>query len=282
MLGYAMSSRRLALRVPVAIALLVLGAAAIPGGRAFATPPPPVAAIDVPRIARMVRLSGTVVVEALVDEEGRVRATSISRSQPALDDEAAARVAAMRFDPLIQDGKPVASSHVVPVVFEAPPPSAPADDYAGGRCAETTFALDMDARPDSSGAITARWTAKGQKGQELFVVVLFPDGAEVDTTHSWYPQRFRDDPESSGWPSWHRDGKELKAGTSGAFTFRLPAAPWWRDGRVAVVALFRDMFDGRAVVRQRVFQVERDDMGALLVSDPRATACAAGPWFDGR
>jgi hypothetical protein len=42
------------------------------------------------------------------------------------------------------------------------------------------------------------------------------------------------------------------------------------------------MFDGKAVLRQRAFRIEHDAMGPLLVGDPGATPCAAGPWFEGR
>lgn len=242
----------------------------------------PVHAMDAPRLARTTRMAGTVVVEALVDETGRVRATGIARSQPVLDDEAAARVSALRFAPLVQDGKPVASVRTVPVTFTPPPASGPADTYVEARCSETAFTLELDARPDSTGNFTARWTARGLKSQELFLIVLFPDGAEVDTTHSWYPQRFRDEPGAAGWPAWHREGREVRSGTSGRFSFRLPGAPWWREGRIAIVALFRDVFDGKVVVRQRAFHIDRDPMGLLLMGDPGATACAAGPWFEGR
>ena len=243
---------------------------------------PPIGPQDAPQIARATRVSGTVVVVALVDETGHVRATAIVRSQPVLDDEAAARVAALSFAPLIEDGKPVASLHTIPVTFTAPPPNGPADTYSASRCNDATFALDLDARADSSGQFNARWTARGLKSQELYVVVLFPDGTEVDTTHSWYPQRFRDAKDTAGWPAWHRAGRELRLGTSGLFSFRLPETPWWRVGRIAVVALFRDLFDGRFVLRQRSFRIERDAVGPLLVGDPGTTACAAGPSFEGR
>ncbi len=242
----------------------------------------PIHPLEAPPLARAARVSGTVVVEALVDETGHVRATSIARSQPVLDDEAAARVSALVFDPLLEEGKAVASLRTVPVTFSPPPASGPADTYVEGRCSESAFALDLDARPDSTGRFEARWTAKGLKSQELFVIVLFPDGADVDTTHSWYPQRLRDSKDAAGWPAWHREGRDLRPGTSGSFSFRLPETPWWHQGRIAVVALFRDVFDGKTVLRQRAFRIDRDPMGMLLVGDPGATACAAGGWYVGR
>jgi len=243
---------------------------------------PVVDAPDAPQIARATRVHGIVQVEALVDETGHVRATGIARSQPVLDDEAQARVAALTFPPLIQDGKAVPSLRTVPVRFSAPFANGAADANSVLRCGETTFTLDLDARADSSGQFSARWTARGLKSQELFVIVLYPDGAEVDTTGSWYPQRFRYSSEAAGWPAWHRDSGEVRAGTAGSFSFRLPERPWWHEGRIAIVALFRDLFDGRSVLEQRSFRVDRDGMGALLVGDPGTTPCAAGPLMEGR
>ena len=244
--------------------------------------PAPIPFHDAPRVARDTRLSGLVRVEALVDTTGRVQATSIARSQPALDDEAAARVRAMRFEPLRAADRLVPSLQIIPVTFEPPPGSAPADAWAETRCSETAFKLELDVRPDSSGTFQARWTARGLKSQELFVIVLYPDGAAVDTTRSWYPQRFRDEPEAVAWPAWHREGRDLRNGTTGTFSFTLPEAPWWNSGRIAVVVLFHDVFDGRTVLRQRAYRVDRDAMGLLLVGDPAATPCGAGPWFPGR
>ena len=251
-------------------------------GPASAAEAPVVRYRDAPGIARDTRLSGTVVVQALVDSMGMVRATSIERSQPVLDDAAAARVAGMRLVPLRSAGALVPSLQSIPVVFEAPPGSGPADTWAGSRCADATFAVDVDVRPDSSGRFTARWSAKGLKSQELFVIVLSPDGAEVDTTDSWIPQSFEDGDDAARWPSWHREGRDVRKGAEGAFTFTLPVEPWWNAGRIAIVALFHDVFDGRNVVRQRAWRVDKDAMGSLLVGDPTATPCAAGPWLQGR
>jgi TonB family protein len=238
---------------------------------------------DAPHLARDTRLAGTVVVEALVDTTGRVRATSIARSQPVLDDEAAARVARLTLVPLrSKAGVLVSSLQTIPVVFEAPPGNGPADTWAGGRCGDAAFAVDVDVRPDSSGRFTARWSAKGLKSQELTVSVLFPDGADVDTTHSWYPQAFQDGEGARLWPAWHREGRDVRKGADGSFTFALPEGPWWSAGRIAVIARFRDVFDGRSVVRQRAWRVDKDAMGPLLVGDPTATPCAAGPWMGGR
>ena len=169
-----MTPRALLLPLPLLLALL-----------AGPSPAEVVKHEDAPRIARDTRLSGTVVVEALVDTAGAVMATSIARSQPALDDEAAARVRQMRFAPLFLGSASVPSLQRIPVEFVAPAGNGPADTWSAARCADATFALDLDIRPDSVGTFRARWKAKGLKSQELFVVVLYPDGADVDTAHAW-------------------------------------------------------------------------------------------------
>jgi len=236
---------------------------------------------DAPKLALDTRLSGTVVVEALVDSIGNVTAAGIARSNPAIDDAAIARVRAMHFEPLLSHGRAVASLRQVPVVFEAPPGNGPADTWAAERCAEAKFTIDVDVRPDSSGRFEARWNAKGSKSQELYVIVLMPDEAVLDTTQSWVPQQLANGVDAPAWPSWHRQGRELNKGTSGTFSFTLPNAPWWNLGRVAVLALFHDRFDNRSVVRQKAWRVDRDSVGTMLVGDPGAVPCAAGPWHQG-
>ena len=231
----------------------------------------PVPFRETPKLAFDARVSGTVVVEALVDSTGAVEAAGIARSIPALDDAAAARVRTLHFAPLRQ----------VPVVFEAPPGNGPADTWAKERCEETSFAIDVDVRPDSSGRFEARWEAKGLKAQELYVIVLAPDGAVVDTAHSWMPQQLADCAAAPAWPTWHREGHGVRRGTSGTFTFTLPAQPWWNLGRIGVIAPFHDVFDNRTVVRQRAWRIDRDGMGPLLVGDPGPPSCAAGPWHGG-
>jgi TonB family protein len=236
---------------------------------------------DAPKLALDTRLSGTVVVEALVDSTGRVAAAGAARSHPALDDAAIARVRALHFEPLEEGGHAVASLRQVPVDFEAPPDNGPADTWAAERCSEATFAIDVDVRPDSSGRFEARWNAKGLKSQELYVIVLMPDGADLDTTGQFVPQQLADGAGAPAWTTWHRLGRELRKGTSGAFTFTLPEQPWWNLGRVGVVAVFHDVFDNRSVVRQKAWRVDRDSVSTMLVGDPGPHACSAGPWHQG-
>ena len=237
---------------------------------------------DVPKLALETRLSGTVVVEAMVDSTGAVVAAGIARSIPALDDAAAARVKVMRFPPLRHaGGEAVASLRTVPVVFEPPPGNEPADAWAHERCGETSFSVDLDVRPDSLGRFSARWSAKGLKSQELYVIVLVPDGAVLDTAGSGVPQQLADGPAAPAWPAWHIPGRDVRHGAEGTISFTIPDSPWWNLGRVAVLALFHDVFGNRTVVRQKAWRVDRDAVGPLLVGDPGTPACAAGPWRGG-
>ena len=237
---------------------------------------------EMPKIAADVRVSGTVVVEALVDSTGAVAATGIARSIPALDDAAAARVRRERFAPLKHaDGSAVASLRTVPVRFEAPPGNEPADAWASERCGETSFSVDLDVRPDSLGRFEARWNAKGLKTQELYVIVLTPDGAVLDTVGAGVPQQLADGATAPAWPAWHIGGRDVRRGASGTISFTMPETPWWNLGRVAVLALFHDVFDNRTVLRQKAWRLDRDAIGPMLVRDPGPPLCAAGPWRGG-
>jgi TonB family protein len=265
---------------PLVPVLALAVAAALAG--AFPAKAAGPAAWDPPALARALRIGGVVAIEALVDEDGVVRATNIVRSQPFLDDEAAQRVFAMRFPPTPGDTAAVATIHTLEVAFRMPPDEPQAGPWEETRCSETEFHLDVSPRADSTGRFAVVWQASGIKSQELFVILLTPDGVVVDTTGSWTPERFTGDPGTPGWPAWHKDGNALKDGTGGAFAFTVPARTWWDAGRVAVVALFRSGFDDQMVAWQRVWRVERDSVGALLVPDPRAVSCVAGPWARGR
>jgi len=250
---------------------------------AAATPAPPApTVIDAPSLARELRVGGTVTIEALVDADGIVRAANVIRSQPLLDDAATERVFAMTFAPATADTPAVATVHTFEIAFRPPPDEPSATPWIDMRCGETAFHVDLAPRPDSSGRYMAHWQASGLKSQELFVVALTPDGVVVDTTGSVSPQRFTDGLGTPGWPAWHIDGKALRAGGEGRFAFTVPETAWWEAGRIAIVGLFRNPFDGQVVAREQVWGVERDAMGPLLVPDPRAVPCAAGPWMRGR
>lgn len=62
-------------------------------------------------------IQGTVVIELVVDEEGRVSHAEVRESIPALDAAALAAVRGWRFTPAKLAGKPVASTASVPVTF---------------------------------------------------------------------------------------------------------------------------------------------------------------------
>lgn len=70
-----------------------------------------------PDSARKAQVQGTVVVEALVDEGGRVVETRILKSIPLLDDAAAAAVRQWLFKPAMKDGRPVQVRIAIPVRF---------------------------------------------------------------------------------------------------------------------------------------------------------------------
>lgn len=273
--------RARALLLPV---LLVLPAAAAGGPAAAARAD--VHADDpheVPRLARLVRHQGTVVVEALLDSAGAVRAVNVLRSHPLLDDSATVEVARRRF-PAARDpgGRAVPSLRTIPVKFDVPEIGDPRwPPFVASRCAPLAFTAEPDFRPDSTGALAVRWTASGPRSYELRLLLLTPDGVEVDTTNSYLPQRLLDslDPDVPGWPTWLRNGRELReGGATGTILLRLPASPWWSSGRIALVALFHDAVDRAWVVRQAVYRIERDAIGPLLVRDASVADCMAGPF----
>jgi len=73
-----------------------------------------------PREALAQKIDGTVVLEVALDATGKVTAVSVASSEPAgvFDDAATQAAWKWRFNPLIEDGKPVAGRVQVPVRFE--------------------------------------------------------------------------------------------------------------------------------------------------------------------
>jgi hypothetical protein len=266
--------------------LPILGLAAAAAGVLLLAPPvgadEPRDPLEAPRLARIVRQPGTVLVEALLDSGGAVRAVNVLRSRPLLDDSATVEVARRRFPPgRAPDGRAVPSVRTVPVAFAIPERDDPRrPPFVERRCAPFAFAAEPDFRPDSTGALSLRWTAGGPRSHELRLLLLTPDGVEVDTAGSFLPQRLLDstDPAVPGWPTWLRAGKELREGTAGTIALRLPASPWWSSGRIALVALFHDAIDHAWVVRQAVYRIEHDAIGPLLVRDASVEDCLAGPF----
>ena len=72
---------------------------------------------DYPDIARQAGVEGTVVVQALVGTDGRVRDTRVVRSIPMLNGAALEAVRQWRFKPAATSGKPVAAWVSVPIAF---------------------------------------------------------------------------------------------------------------------------------------------------------------------
>ena len=70
-----------------------------------------------PEIARRSRVEGIVIVEAVIDEGGRVASTRVLRSSPLLDRAAADAVARWEFSPTLLNGRPVSVVMSVTVVF---------------------------------------------------------------------------------------------------------------------------------------------------------------------
>ncbi len=70
-----------------------------------------------PQEAFVQRIEGTVMVEALVDDQGRVARSRVLQSVPGLDEAALLSVREWRFQPAMKDGKPVATIVHVPFAF---------------------------------------------------------------------------------------------------------------------------------------------------------------------
>lgn len=85
-------------------------------------PPEPITRVApvYPERARQARVGGVVLVRALVDTEGRVRATRIARSIPELDSAAVQCVRQWRFKPGTSGGVAIATWADVPVRFLLP------------------------------------------------------------------------------------------------------------------------------------------------------------------
>jgi protein TonB len=72
---------------------------------------------EYPSIARSAGVSGIVILEAVIAEDGAVREVSILRSAPLLDDAAVQAVRQWRFTPTLLNGQPVAVVMTVTVAF---------------------------------------------------------------------------------------------------------------------------------------------------------------------
>lgn len=72
---------------------------------------------EYPDIARRARISGVVILEALIAEDGSVRDVKVLRSKPLLDEPAMEAVRQWRFTPTLLNGQPVPVIMTVTVTF---------------------------------------------------------------------------------------------------------------------------------------------------------------------
>ena len=108
-----------------------------------------------PPIAQSARVSGTVIIEAIVDEMGRVADATVTRSIPLLDAAALDAVRQWRFEPPRAGGREVRFATPVTVVFRlleasAPPPSPGAPRFSAGMPADFAVVVEnwcMSRRP---------------------------------------------------------------------------------------------------------------------------------------
>jgi len=96
-----------------------LGRLGSPDTPLFDEPPRPITVRGprYPRWAFQSRVEGTVMVEILIDEHGRVAHAEVRRSIPALDVAAMRCVKTWSFEPALRNGRPVASYAEAPVTF---------------------------------------------------------------------------------------------------------------------------------------------------------------------
>ena len=71
-----------------------------------------------PAIAQQAHVSGTVIIEAMIDVDGRVRSARVLRSIPLLDEAALAAVRQWEYTPTLLNGTPVAVIMTVTVTFQ--------------------------------------------------------------------------------------------------------------------------------------------------------------------
>jgi len=76
---------------------------------------------DYPDIARAASMEGTVVLQAWVDDKGRVARTVVIQSIPVMEDSAVRAVEQWRFKPAMSNGKPIGVWVLIPVEFRLEP-----------------------------------------------------------------------------------------------------------------------------------------------------------------
>jgi TonB family protein len=175
-----------------------------------------------PREARAAGVQGTVIVQALVDKEGRVRETLVIRSIPPLDRAAIECVRGWTFEPARADGKPVAVWVAVPIKFalrglepaEPAPPRRTRGDSVRGRAEIDSLVALLAERGDRLDAgrsvIVQRRVIDLARGLDSPPAV--PDGARAHAERG---------------DSLMRASNPIGARDEYALATRL--APWWAD-----------------------------------------------------
>lgn len=74
-----------------------------------------------PDFAARARVEGTVILEAIIDEQGAVQSLTVLRSVPLLDKAATDAVTQWRYSPVTLNGAPVRAILTVTVSFTMPP-----------------------------------------------------------------------------------------------------------------------------------------------------------------
>ncbi len=74
-----------------------------------------------PDLAARARVEGTIILEAIIDEQGGVQSLKVLRSVPLLDKAAIAAVEQWRYSPVMLNGKPVRVILTVTLSFRMPP-----------------------------------------------------------------------------------------------------------------------------------------------------------------
>jgi protein TonB len=73
---------------------------------------------EYPPLAQQARVEGTVVLEAILDEQGRVQSVRVAKSQPLLDAAAIRAVSAWRYSPTTLNGVPVSVLMTITITFK--------------------------------------------------------------------------------------------------------------------------------------------------------------------
>jgi protein TonB len=74
-----------------------------------------------PSLARTARIEGTVILDVVIDEQGRVTGAKVLRSAPLLDQAAIDAITAWRYEPARLNGTPIAVAMPVTVRFTLAP-----------------------------------------------------------------------------------------------------------------------------------------------------------------